>query len=120
MLVTAVVCAVLAATLPAIAQNTGLNPVATATSLTGTAGQQIIASNPTRRSIRICNTGATNAVWIWPGSSATTLVSDYVLAPVTSNVPACYTPPTGVVGATGAQWNAKSSGGTSTVSVEEW
>lgn len=87
---------------------------------------QIIGTNPTRHSIRICNTGVTNALWVWPGALGT-ITSDFILAPISSNVITCYTPPTGVVanspGAIGMgnSFNGHAIGvnGT-TYSVEEW
>lgn len=104
---------------PLMAQSTFPNPVLTQTTLT-TAAATVITANPTRRSIRICNVDPTNAIWIWPGS-LTPPKSDDKLAPVTSNVVSCHTPPSGVVGSNGAQWNAIVAGGTSgSVSVEEW
>lgn len=107
------------------AQGTFPWPVVTVTTLVA-GGQQIIGQNPSRRTIRICNTSATIALWIWPyasGAAATTLVSAYILAPVASNVITCYVPPagTGTDGArAGAQWAASPSGAAGSVSVEEW
>lgn len=103
---------------PSMAQTTFPNPVTTVTTLT-TAAAQVIAQNPTRRSIRLCNAGAT-AIWIWSGSLAPAK-SGELLPPVTANVTACMTPPAGLVGSNGAQWNAIiNSGSAGTVSVEEW
>lgn len=104
---------------PALAQTTFPNPVVTQTTLTGAAAL-IIAANPTRRSIRICNVGATNAIWVWPGALSPPKSAE-ILAPVASNVSKCIEPPAGVVGSNGAQWNAVITGGsTGSVSVEEW
>lgn len=104
---------------PSIAQSTFPNPVVTQTTLTGAAAQ-VIAANPTRRSIRICNVGATNAIWVWPGALSPPKSAE-ILAPVTSNVSKCIEPPSGVVGSNGAQWNAVITAGSSgSVSVEEW
>lgn len=104
---------------PALAQSTFPNPVVTQTTLAA-AALQVIGQNPTRRSIRICNVGATNAVWVWPGALSPPKSVD-LLAPVTSNVVTCHSPPSGVVGSNGAQWNAIVNGGSSgSVTVEEW
>jgi len=105
------------------AQPTPTNPVLTVTTVPGNTATLIIAANPTRRSIRICNTGATNAVWIWPGSA--TIVSDYILAAVASSVITCYTPPSGITASPNATANNSFYAYTgvtagTTVSVEEW
>lgn len=112
----------------ALAQTGQLSPVATSGAIVPLTNSvaQIVGTNPSRHSIRICNTGATNALWVWPGPLAT-VVSDYVLAPIASNVITCYTPPAGLVaGDAGARgignsWNGHAIGtiGT-TFSVEEW
>lgn len=107
---------------PSLAQTTLPGPTVSAATLQASTAQVIALQNPTRRTISICNTGASNAMWIWPGGTggtAATTVSAYVLAPVTSNVIACYTPPSGLTGGLGAQWQAKSLSG-STYSVFEY
>lgn len=118
-LLVASIAAIAAWIIPAWAQTTFPGPVLTQTTLT-TAAATIITANPTRRSIRICNVGSTTAITIWPGS-LTPPKTDEILAPVTSNVTTCYTPPNGIVTSAGAQWNAIINGGTAgSVSVEEW
>lgn len=104
---------------PSIAQTTFPGPVLTQTTLT-TAAATVITANPTRRSIRICNVGPTNAIWLWPGALSPPKSAE-ILAPVTSNVTKCIEPPSGLIGGNGAQWNAIINGGaTGSVSVEEW
>ena len=100
------------------AQSTFPGPVVTVTALSAATAAQIIGANPSRRSIQICNVGASNPVTIWPGLISPVL-SGYTLPPVTSNVTACFTPPTGLAGGMGAVWNGLSSSGTS-VSVFEY
>jgi hypothetical protein len=103
---------------PAIAQTTFPGPVLTQTTL-ATIPATVITQNPSRRSIRICNVGTT-AIWLWPGSLAPAKSAEK-LAPVTSNVTACINPPNGLIGGTGAQWNAQIDGATAgSVSVQEW
>lgn len=96
-------------------------PAVTATSIVSNTPVQIIGQNPSRKMIQICNTGATNGVWIWPGALSPT-VSAYEIPPVTSNLTACYSPPTGSGTESqknlGAAWNA--TGLTGTVSVFEF
>jgi hypothetical protein len=102
------------------AQATAIRPVVTTKTLTLTTASLLVTTNPTRRSIRICNTGATNAIWVWAGP-ASPVLSDYILAPVTSNVIACYTPPTAITNDASQQYSAQAVGsGGSTVSIEEW
>jgi hypothetical protein len=117
------------------AQITQLVPVVSSGSLPANQAVQLIAPNPTRHTIRICNTGGTNALWIFPSNlpsgstlaaTATAVVSDYILAAVASSVITCYTPPTGAFagnagpfpGATNG-WFGYSGSGT-TAAVEEW
>jgi hypothetical protein len=113
------------------AQPTIITPTISAGSLAaGTVATTLAIPNPTRHSIRICNTGSSNVVWIWPNNSSTcigvTPVSGYVIAPIASNVIACYTPPTGIVGTSAGGVTGPTTGycGNSilatTVSVEEW
>lgn len=94
----------------AAAQTTNPVPVATGAQV-GVASGQVIGSNPTRRSISICNPSATVTVWIAPGSQAAVANGggSISIAPVASNVTSCYTPPTGSGGGStniGASWNA--------------
>lgn len=118
-ILTAAGLAVLMSVGPPLAQTTGLNPFFTQTTL-ATAALQIIGQNSTRRSIRICNPGPTNAIWIWSGALSPAK-SEFLLAPVTSNVITCFTPPADVSGAAGNQWNAIITGGsTGSAGVEEW
>lgn len=118
---------------PLYAQSTVINPVVSSGSLPANQSVQLVAPNPGRKSIRICNTGASNNVWIWPlnvpsgtTQTAAQAVSDYVLAPLASNVISCYTPPTGIAGGgyekTAGPTNGYFgySGTGSNVSVEEW
>ena len=67
-----------------------------------TAAQQIIGANPSRHALQICNSGATNALWLMPNIA--TINTGAIVAPaanvgvsvppVTSNVVACFSPPT--------------------------
>lgn len=115
------------------AQPTILTPTVSAGSLPANQVVQLIAPNPTRRAIRICNTGPTNNLWIFPSTnpsgttlSTTAAVSDYVLAPLASNVISCYTPPTGMTVNASGQANGGTtgyygySGSGTNASVEEW
>jgi hypothetical protein len=104
---------------PAIAQTTNLAPQITVTTLT-TAAASVVSANPTRRSVRVCNVGGTNAVWIWAGAPTSPKSMDELPA-VASAVVSCWTPPNGVVGGIGAQFSAIIQGGSSgAVSVEEY
>lgn len=116
------------------AQPTATTPTVSSGNLPANQSVQLIAPNPTRRTIRICNTGASNNLWIWPlnvpsgtTQTAAQAVSDYVLAPLASNVISCYTPPTGMsaaqggaqaVGPTNGYFGYSGSG--TGASVEEW
>ena len=92
------------------APNTNPQPVATGCQV-GTASSQCIAANPSRKSIQICNPSASIVVWIAPNptTAAANGGGSVSIAPVSSNVTSCFTPPTGAGGNTtnvGAQWNA--------------
>ena len=114
----------------AVAQVGFLGPVVTITNVNSTASLQIIGQNPSRRSIEICNVGATNGVWIapgaFPGGAAPANMSAYEIPPVASNLSACYTLPTGAGGGAGTvasvgnSWFAQAATGTSIVSVFEF
>ena len=104
---------------PAIAQTTFPAPAVTTTTLT-TAAASVVSANPPRRSLRVCNVGGTNAIWIWPGAPTSPKSMDELPA-VASAVVSCWTPPNGVTGGLGAQFNAIIQGGsTGAVSVEEY
>jgi hypothetical protein len=99
-------------------------PFATVTSVT-TAGQQIIGSNPSRRSIQICFPAVAGSVTFAPAPitpvSLTTGIT--VTLTATPSTPICYTPPpltaSGTTGGAGAAWNAIAST-TINVTVLEW
>jgi len=120
-LVAAAIAAATAYIPPSFGQGTtAIRPVVTTKTLTLTTASLLVATNGSRRSIRICNTGATNAIWVWAGP-ASPVLSDYILAPVTSNAIACYTPPTAITNDASQQYSAQAVGsGGSTVSIEEW
>lgn len=98
-----------------IAQTTFPGPVATAVAVTN-AGVQLVAANPSRRAIEICNTGGTNGLWIWPGATATP-VSFREIPPVASSATTCYVSPL-VGGGAGAAWQGMSL--TTTAGIVEW
>ncbi len=107
------------AIVPLQAQTTALAPFVTTTALTTTAAT-VVTANPTRRSVRVCNVGGTNPIWIWAGALSPAKSMDELPA-VASAVVSCWTPPNGVVGGLGAQFNAIIQGGsTGAVSVEEY
>ncbi len=102
-----------------IAQTTFPAPAVTTTTLT-TAAASVVSANPSRRSVRVCNVGGTNAIWIWAGAPTSPKSMDELPA-VASAVVSCWTPPNGVVGGIGAQFSAIIQGGSSgAVSVEEY
>jgi hypothetical protein len=95
------------------AQITIALPFGTQTALAG-ASAQIIAPNPTRRSIQICN-GTGGVVSVAPQPITPTAANGVQIA-----TSACFTPPpllTGTSGGAGAGWNGF---GTSNVTVLEW
>jgi hypothetical protein len=104
------------------AQTTNLTPAVTVTSVTSAVGVQVIASNPGRKSIQICNVG-TGIVWIWPGA-LTPAVSAYELPALASGTTVCFTPPVFSGGPSGSglgnSWNAQAVSTTGPVSVFEW
>lgn len=99
-----------------------LAPIATVTTFSGAAAAaQIVASNPSRKSIQICNSG-TNILWIWPGNTSPA-VSAYELPALSTGTTTCFTPPTGAAGtagSAGAQWNAQPTAAPGQVTVFEW
>jgi hypothetical protein len=107
----------------ATAQTTFTGPVMTTVTLTTTASTQIIAANPSRRLIQICNVGASNGVWIAPTVPAVANAS-IPLSALSTLVDTCYTsppvanPPAG--GGNGAAWNAIAPTTNVTLIVLEW
>lgn len=103
------------------AQTTLLGPFATGVNVT-TVSSQIIGSNPSRKSIQICNPSATTIVWIAPAPTVPLANNggSISLPAVSSGTTTCFTPPTGVTGGLGAAWNGISAGGNASVTVLEW
>ena len=111
-------------TVVGVTQTTQLVPNVTVTAVSSTAVTQIIAANPARKGLQICNVTSGGAIWIWPGA---TTVSAYVLAAMTSNVPVCW--PSASVrfdsatggNANGQAWSAEAAAANNlSVSVFEW
>ena len=108
----------------ATAQTTNLTPVVTVTSVTSPTAVQIIGTNPTRKSIQICNTG-TGVLWIWPGALSPA-VSAYELPALSTGTTVCFVPPAFAGGNTGGgsgfgnSWNAQAVTTTGPASVFEW
>jgi hypothetical protein len=107
------------------AQTTFNGPVMTTITLTTTASTQIIAANPSRRLIQICNVGASNGVWIAPTVPAVANAS-IPLSALATLVATCYTsPPIGIGGSAagggnGAAWNAIAPTTNVTLVIMEW
>ena len=110
----------------ATAQSTFTGPVMTTVTLTTTASTQIIAANPSRRLIQICDVGASNGVWIAPTVPAVANAS-IPLSALSTLVSTCYTSPpspglqgTGGGGGNGAAWNAIAPTTNVTLVILEW
>ncbi|HZP77524.1 MAG TPA: hypothetical protein VFB45_15375 [Pseudolabrys sp.] len=84
-------------------------------------GTALVAANPTRRFLKICNAGATNPVWICPAgvTPAANAAGCFVIAPVASNVTSC-DPFPAIPGLNTAAWNAIATGGATNVTVWEY
>ena len=101
--------------MPALSQGTSLWPLATTiTSISTTASVQIIAANPTRRLIQICNPSNTLSVWIAPAPTAAApfTAGSWLLPPIASTANfsnACFTSP--IANSQGVAWNAITSEG---------
>ena len=92
------------------AQTTNLNPAGTAVSATtgdNGASRQIIAANPTRRQLQICNPSASVIWWIAPSpiTAAANGAGSIGLPAVSSGTTTCYTTPNGFPNSVGAAWN---------------
>ena len=85
---------------------------------------QIASTNPSRRSIWICNPTASVIVWIAPGSvtAAANGAGSYSLPAVSSGTTTCWKTQDGVAGPGGAgnSWNAIGASTPFTLSVFEW
>jgi hypothetical protein len=107
----------------AFAQATNPSPLVTqsATVATTAGGQTLVLANPTRRFLQICNSGATNPVWICPAgvTPAANAAGCIPLAQVASNAAVCTSFPA-ISGINTAQWNAIATGGSTTVTVWEY
>jgi hypothetical protein len=94
------------------AQAVNTNPVPVATGCqVGTSSTQCIGSNPTRRSIQICNPSASITVWIAPGptAAAANTGGSISIPPVSSGTTTCIVPPAGSGGGNtnvGSSWNS--------------
>jgi hypothetical protein len=77
-LVAAVGTAALIATVPTVAQVGASLPFVSGVTV-GNSVTTIVAANPTRRGIKICNVGATNDVWIAPVNTSGTTVAPAAL-----------------------------------------
>lgn len=106
------------------AQLTIAMPIATVSAMTN-ASSQIIAANPTRKSIQICNPTAV-VMTIIPGTTAavaggSTTGNGITLPAVASGVTSCYTPPfyNSAPGA-GAAWQGILASSTGNALIMEW
>jgi hypothetical protein len=102
------------------AQVTINSPIVTVAAITGTSSQ-IIGSNPTRKSIQICN-GSASIEYILPVPAVPTTTSAITLPAVAAGVQSCFSPPLNggayQLGA-GSAWNAISAGSTNII-ILEW
>jgi hypothetical protein len=121
-------CGMAAGIYSAQAQTTFPGPIMTTITLTTTASTQIIAANPTRKLIQICNTGASNGVWIAPGPGPAVANASIPLSALATLVATCYTsppapgiggPPPGP-GGNGAAWFAIAPTTNVTLTILEW
>lgn len=110
----------LAMSLGAVFAQTGAGAPFVTSVAVATSSTAVVAANPSRKSIQICNAGTT-VVWIWPGTS--TALSAYELPALATGTTTCFSPPTGAAGAAGsagAAWYAASVSAAGLVSAFEW
>jgi hypothetical protein len=108
----------------AVAQTTFSNPVGTAVNATTgdtAASRQVVGSNPTRRSIAICNPSSV-IWWIAPSpiTAAANGAGSYGLPAASSGTTVCYTSPSGFPNSVGNAWNAIPASTPATLSIFEW
>jgi hypothetical protein len=106
------------------AQTTGITPSPTQslTLPTTAGGTTILLQNPTRKAMRICNAGATNAAWICPAgvTPAANAAGCFPLAAVASGVITCFTDPLFMAAPDTAQWNGIAITGTTAITAWEY
>jgi len=100
---------------------TNLGPFATGVTLNTTAATSIIAANPSRAALQICNPSA-NVVWISPSTitPAANGAGSYSLPAVSSGTIVCYSSPSSIDGGLGAAWSAITATTPTTLTIYEY
>ena len=108
---------------PANAQITGISPVITVTSVTSSPALQIVAYNPSRRSIEICSSQAITVAPVNPAGMAVVTPTSSIGIPIAAG--GCFLTPanllaSGTAAGGGAAWQAIAVSTTANVSVLEY